>query len=220
MLTRFDHIIIGAASLKQGVEYIQDALGVTLPPGGEHPLMGTHNHLMQLSANTFFEIIAINPAAAALNRPRWFGLDDPFVQQQLQGQPQLLTWAVNHSDINTLVAQTAFNLGEPQALSRGNLNWLFAVPDDGRLLGGGLIPYVLQWQTEHHPAHAMPNLGCTLHSIKLYHPYPDWLMEVLTAIQADAFVEVHPLNKNTPPYLRVELETPSGRHVLKSLQLK
>jgi len=48
------------------------ALGVTIPFGGVHPLMGTHNHLLRLGAALFLEIIAPDPAAGPLPRPRWF----------------------------------------------------------------------------------------------------------------------------------------------------
>ena len=99
MKTALDHIVIGAATVAEGVAYLQSELGATLPAGGEHPRMGTHNHLMQLSESTFLEIIAINPAAPAPARPRWFGLDEPFVQAQLRQQPRLLTWVVNTGDL-------------------------------------------------------------------------------------------------------------------------
>ena len=80
MTTNLDHLVVGAASLEQGVTYIQEQLGVAIPKGGEHPLMGTHNHLMQLGNDVFLEVIAVNPDAPTPDRPRWYGLDDPFVR--------------------------------------------------------------------------------------------------------------------------------------------
>ena len=43
-----DHLTVAALTLEQGIAYVQRALGVAIPPGGTHPLMGTHNHLMRL----------------------------------------------------------------------------------------------------------------------------------------------------------------------------
>src|SRR5439155_21485872 len=71
-----DHLTVAALSLEQGVAYVHRALGVVAPPGGSHPLMATHNHLMQLGDGVFLEIIAPDGRAAP-QRTRWFGLDDP-----------------------------------------------------------------------------------------------------------------------------------------------
>jgi hypothetical protein len=48
MRTRIDHLVIGASSLDQGVAYVEAVLGATMPFGGVHLQMGTHNHLMPL----------------------------------------------------------------------------------------------------------------------------------------------------------------------------
>lgn len=216
MNTQLDHIVIGAANLQQGVDYIHERFGIEMPVGGEHPLMGTHNHLMQLGDNTFFEIIAINPQAPAPQSPRWYGLDDPSICAQLQQQPRLLTWVVNHPLIDSLLANTAFNFGKVIPISRGNLNWLFAVPDDGRILAAGLLPYVMQWQTDGHPAQNMTDLGCRLRRIRLYHPYADWLRNTLKSIDAHNWVEIAALPNQQSPYWEVEMETPNGIQHLSS----
>ncbi|MEZ4676859.1 MAG: VOC family protein [Caldilineaceae bacterium] len=214
--TPFDHIVIGAASIQQGVAYLEQTLGVTLPAGGEHPRMGTHNHLMRLSDRTFFEIIAINPAAAAPNRPRWFGLDDPFVQSQLQRQPRLLTWVVNSTDIHAIHAQSLVPLGEITPQVRGNLEWLITIPTDGHLPGAGLIPTVIQWQVADHPAARMADLGCTLAGLHVYHPYPDWYRQSLAALNLADEILVHPLATNQPPYMVAQFETANGPKALSS----
>jgi ribosomal 30S subunit maturation factor RimM len=73
MQTRIDHLAIGASSLAQGVAYIKDLLGLDIPFGGVHSKMGTHNHLMQLGAHMFLEVIAINVDSEPPQKPRWFG---------------------------------------------------------------------------------------------------------------------------------------------------
>jgi hypothetical protein len=64
-----DHLVIGAASLEQGVAWCEATLGMAPGPGGVHAFMGTHNRLLRIDgpgfANTYLEIIAIDPASAA-----------------------------------------------------------------------------------------------------------------------------------------------------------
>jgi len=213
MLTRLDHIVIGAASLEQGVAYVHEKLGVDIPKGGEHPLMGTHNHVMQLGNEVFLEVVAINPSASPPSRPRWFGLDDAAVLHSISEQPRLLTWVVNTTDLVNLQAQLDFGLGVVTPLTRGDLNWLFAVPDDGRLLAGGLVPHVMQWQTSEHPSNNMADFNCRLIKLTIYHPYASWLESVLSDLQALELVSVQPLNR---AYMTAEIETPNGVCVLSS----
>ena len=61
MPSALDHLVIGATTLQQGVDYVHDTLGIDMPFGGIHHSMGTHNHLVRLGGEVFMEIIAINP---------------------------------------------------------------------------------------------------------------------------------------------------------------
>ena len=102
MLTRLDHLVVAAASLEEGRAYVADRLGVDVPVGGEHRMMGTHNRVMTLGDGVYLEIIAINPELDAPDVPRWFGLDDPAVRVSIAASPRLLTWAVNTDDLEQL----------------------------------------------------------------------------------------------------------------------
>lgn len=219
MTTRMDHIVIAAAHLEQGVDYVREKLGVEIPKGGEHPSMGTHNHLMQLGRDTFLEVIAVNPAAPPPLRPRWFGLDDPAVQHSLVKEPRLLTWVVNTTDLVGLQAKMAFALGDVTPLTRGELSWLFAVPEDGRLLAGGLLPHVMQWQTEFHPSKNMADLNCQLLNLTIHHPYAPWLESILEGLQASDLVTVKSLTEAGQAYISAELQTPNGVCTLDSRNL-
>lgn len=95
MQTRIDHLVIGAADLIQGVQYVKECLGVDMPCGGAHEKMGTHNHLMRLGGDIFLEVIAVNPDDDPPENLRWYGLDDPYIRRQIQSQPIFLTWVVN-----------------------------------------------------------------------------------------------------------------------------
>jgi hypothetical protein len=44
-----DHLVVLATDLASGAAWCEHTLGVAPAAGGEHPLMGTHNRLLQLS---------------------------------------------------------------------------------------------------------------------------------------------------------------------------
>ncbi|MFT7058852.1 MAG: hypothetical protein ACJASV_001357, partial [Pseudorhodobacter sp.] len=73
-MLRLDHIAVAANTLAEGTAWVEAQLGVTLAPGGQHPLMATHNRLLGL-ADDYLEVITINPDAPAPPHPRWFDLD-------------------------------------------------------------------------------------------------------------------------------------------------
>src|SRR5579871_6174839 len=104
-MLQIDHITVAADSLRAGVAYAEAILGLSIPVGGAHPLMGTHNHLLRLGDTLFLEIIAPDPAAPPPSRPRWFALDDPKQRAALAVSPRLATWVVATKDIETSLRQ-------------------------------------------------------------------------------------------------------------------
>ncbi len=208
--TAVDHIVIGAATLEQGADFIKRTLGVDIPFGGVHKTMGTHNLLMQLDERVFLEVIAVNPDIPAPPHPRWFGLDDARVRKCIKTEPTLLTWVVNTQNIQSLLQCTNYPFGIPERISRGDLSWYFGLPEDGRLLAGGLLPYVIEWQIDSHPAGSMRDTGCRLQQIRLFHPNAVWLASVLSSIGVGHQVKIEALADNTAPYMAVTINTPTG----------
>ena len=72
MHNRIDHFAIGADSLEQGQAALENLLGVTVPRGGKHDAMSTHNCVMQTGNESFLEILSIDPDAPGPGRARWF----------------------------------------------------------------------------------------------------------------------------------------------------
>lgn len=206
-MNRLDHIVLAAASLEQGVDYLRERLGVDIPKGGFHRTMGTHNHLMQLGSEAYLELIAIDPAAPAPAFPRWFDLDQALLRAELERQPRLITWVVNTPDIGGLAAAAGFDVGVPTALSRDDLRWEIALPDDGRLLADGLLPYCIQWHSSPHPSLAMADLGCRLESLQVYHNRPQWIAARLQALGAGHLVEVIEIPDSEAPALGATIRT-------------
>ena len=215
-MNRLDHLVVAAASLEQGVDYVRSKLGVEIPRGGLHKTMGTHNRLMQLGNNTYLEVIAIDPDAAIPDRPRWFNLDDTLMRDALSRQPRLITWVVNTTEINKLSQVSGGSIGTPTELSRDNLRWQIALTEDGRLLANGFLPYVIQWHSKPHPSQAMADLGCRLLSFDIYHNRADWLRSRLETIGANHLVSIHALPDSESAYLSANIDTPSGIKVLTS----
>jgi catechol 2,3-dioxygenase-like lactoylglutathione lyase family enzyme len=205
-----DHIVIAAQNLDAGVRFIRDKLGVDIPPGGRHESMGTHNHVMRLGRGSFLEVIAIDPAASAPGRPRWFDLDDPAMAAPLREGPRLVAWVIRTTDIVAAVNAAAISLGTITPLRRDALSWRLTVPDDGHMPGGGTIPHIIEWDAGLRPWEQMADLGCSLAALTLADPDGDWLNEVLRSLGAEALPSVKVV-EGGPPRLSAKIVTPSGR---------
>ena len=215
--TAIDHLAVAARTLQDGVNYVRHTLGVEIPAGGEHPHMGTHNHLMRLGDGVFLEVIAINPEGNLPAQPRWFGLDDPAVRHSIAEHPRLVTWVASTTDLAGATNNAAVDYGVINELSRGDLRWSFALPQDGRLLAAGFLPYLMQWASEPHPSTRMADLGCTLRSITLRHPNAEWLSTQLATINADKLVSIETLAVGSTPEISALISTPSGDKTLSSM---
>lgn len=216
MNAQLDHLVVIAASLDEGVAWCEATLGLTPGPGGQHALMGTHNRLFSIASPVFplayFEIIAIDPAAAPPARRRWFDLDDSALQERLHRDgPQLAHWAARVNDAHAAVAALqaqGIARGAVIAASRptpqGLLQWQITVRDDGQRLYDGCLPTLIQWGAVH-PAAAMPASGVTLSSLELQHPQAETLARACQALDLQG-VPVQP----GPARLRARLQTPKG----------
>jgi hypothetical protein len=208
--TEIDHLVVAATALADGVRWCEQGLGVTPAGGGQHPLMGTHNRLVNLSSPAFprcyLELIAVDPAAAPPGRARWFGLD----ALDLSGGPRLIH-AVLRSD--ALDAQRdgllrlGVDAGRPLAAHRdtpaGRLQWRILVRDDGALPAAGQLPTLIEWQGPH-PADQLPDQGLTLRSLAL----PAWPDAVRRLLAPPAAVTT------AGPSLAATLQGPLGTRTI------
>lgn len=217
MNATLDHLVVAASTLDEGVAWCERTLGITPGPGGQHPLMGTHNRLFSIASENFplayFEIIAIDPLAPAPARRRWFDLDDTNLQARLRRNgPQLVHWVARVDDAHAAVAALRaqkLDRGEVIAASRptpqGLLQWQITVRPDGQRLFDGLLPTLIQWGTVH-PAARMPDSAITLLSIELQHPQAQALAGACHTIGLAGM----PVQVGSTAQLRARLQTPKG----------
>lgn len=203
---QLDHIVITAPSLQIGEDYVRRALGFLPVRGGEHVAMGTHNSLLRLGETTYLEVIAINPAADDPLIPRWFNLD----AIESGDVPRLTTWVARTDDIRTLVENASLRFGEVAPMRRGPLNWLITITPDGSMPGGGIVPTLIQWQTERHPATTLPDSGCSLVRLEGFHPDAAAVSDALASLGLAGAIEIGPLGAQEQPYLVAHIQTPSG----------
>ncbi len=204
-----DHLVVAAASLEEGRDFVLELLGIEIPEGGRHESMGTHNCLMRLGSKSYLEVISIDPEAVQSERPRWYALDDPTIRAQLQSGPRLITWVVRTADIVSAVKASAIALGPITSVSRGSLSWRLTIPSDGHLPGDGVIPHIIEWDGGAQPWEEMPDFGCQLLTLTLKHPDPDWLRQTLTSICVRGFDFVS-ISKGNEAALTATISTPSG----------
>lgn len=210
MLT-LDHIVIAASSLDDGVAFASAALGVSIPPGGAHPQMGTHNRLLRLGDELFLEVIAPDPSVSTA-RPRWFGLDDARMRAALRASPRLVTWVVRTPDIGHALETVPGARGPAIRLTRGTLSWLAAVPDDGSMAFDGTFPTIIEWPAGPHPASQMQDLGCSFVRLDVQHPEGALIASNLEPFFSDERVSI---GRGAEARLSAIVRTPNGERTLR-----
>ncbi|SFO29884.1 Glyoxalase-like domain-containing protein [Roseovarius lutimaris] len=200
---KLDHLAVAAESLEAGRDWVEEHLGVRLQPGGYHAHFGTHNLLLGLEDGLYLEVIAIDPGAEAPAYPRWFDLD------RFEGAPRLNTWICQVEDLADLVARYP-EAGRPVPLSRGDLRWQMAVPEDGVLPYDNMFPAVIEWQGNTHPSARLAPSGARLERLVVCHPEAGALEAALAPVLDDARV----VFESGAAGLRAEFATPSGPRAL------
>jgi hypothetical protein len=210
MEPQIDHLVIAARNLEEGCEHVFGALGVRPLDGGEHTAQGTHNRVLRLGESCYLEVIAINPGAPKPPRTRWFELDSEAMQERLRRKPLLLTWAIRTHRIEELANRSTVPLGVVTPMSRGNLRWRLTITEDGRLPGGGMVPFLIQWDETVHPASRMPDAGCSLVELRGFHPQTDEILSALRSLGADRLLSLEQVPSDDAPRLAALIRTPEG----------
>ncbi len=202
---QLDHLVVTAQTLDAGVEWVEAALGVAPQVGGEHGRMGTHNAVLRLGETTYLEVIASNPGAPSPGRPRWFELD------QMSDAPKLATWVARTEDLGATTSACSAEFGLIERMSRGSLEWLITIPPDGRLVGDGAVPMLIEWLVDEHAAARIGDTGCSLLGLTIFHPRSSWVKAVLDCLGLGPAAITKKLPADERPYLVADIETPLGQ---------
>lgn len=205
MLPNIDHLIFAAPTLEEGIDKIENLLGIRPVIGGQHQGRGTHNALLALE-DIYFEVIAPDPLQPDVARPLWMKTDQAM-------QPHLWTWAAGHPNLLELekkANQHQIPIGEVRSGTRtqpnGNvLKWQLTEP----ILDNesGIMPFFLNWGDTVHPSKTLPQAGKIL-SFKAIHPTPSTVMDQLQKLGINLVVE-----KGEHPKLEASIQTTSGKIV-------
>ena len=135
-----DHLVVAAATLEQGDDYVESRIGVRPQRGGKHVAMGTHNSVLRIGQGVYLEVIAIDPEAIAPKHPRFFELDRPVMQATLRASPRLIHWVARCTDIDALRRASPVDPGPVHPMSRDGLRWSYTIPVHGHPPGAGVLP--------------------------------------------------------------------------------
>lgn len=190
LMSRIDHLIVGAPDLDEGMARVGERLGVGAAPGGQHPGFGTRNALISLGEGTYLEIVAPDPDQPVPEGPRLFGVD------ALEG-PKLVTWVAKGTDLEGLVSRLPRHdsgLGSVHSGGRRQpdgsvLTW--EVTDPFMPREGGVVPFFIDWGHTPHPSLTSPS-GCELVDLSAEHPDADRVRGILDGLGLDLRVEHGP----------------------------
>ena len=207
MRAELDHIVVAAETLDDGCSFVEAYVGVRPQPGGRHVAMGTHNALLSLGPRQYLEVIAIDPDAQTMQRPRWFDLDEPRMRAALAEGPRLIHWVARTDDIDAATRRSRGAHGTVHPMTRADLGWRITIPDDGHLPGGGLVPTLIQWPDARHPTDRMIEMNIRLVALAGEHPEP---APIRTAIAALGLTETFKVSFGRYPRVAAMLRTPRG----------
>ena len=94
----FDHFAVSALTLAEAVSHVEESLGITMGPGGQHSHFATHNRLIGLEEGLYLEAIATDPSVPSPAYPRWFDLDS------FTGTPRITNWICRVDDLDATLA--------------------------------------------------------------------------------------------------------------------
>lgn len=207
MIVAPDHLVVGCATLAQGIDHLARLTGATAVAGGRHALMGTHNAVMKLGPRLYLELLAVDPEAPPPGRPRFFDLDAPAIRDALAVAPSLIGWAARTDDLDDALLRATIAPGVATRMTRGDLTWRLTIPEDGVRPAGGVLPALIEWPPGVHPADRLPDSGVALVELAASHPAPATIREALSAWKLGDAMRV---SYAAMPRLAAMLRTPRG----------
>lgn len=200
-MAQIDHLVWAAPDLDSAVERLEGLTGVRAQPGGAHPGNGTRNALLPLGPRSYLEVLAPDPAQAALAASA--------TALAKLGGPKLHTFAMATDRLDRLAAKMekaslphAGIIPMSRRLPSGRLvRWRLLIPTGHAY--GPLIPFFIDWGDSPHPAEDADQ-GCRLAQLSLTHPDAWSLRPLLGRLGVEVEVAAG------PAAIEAEISTPNG----------
>jgi len=203
-LVALDHLILGAASLAEGLAYVRETFDVDARIGGRHPGAGTENAVIALGGRTYLEVLAPVPGEELA----------PGLEALLAlARPVLWGWALGTDDAGALAARadalgivrTPVADGDRRRPDGTFVRWRnLAV----QLALGEAAPFFIEWSPDcAHPSEDAPAAG-VVRALTVHHPDPDAARAALSRLGFDVDVA-----RADAPALSAEIETNAGVRV-------
>lgn len=184
-MIRLDHFALAAQTLEIGQDYVRKRTGLTVPLGGVHQGMGTHNCLMATGDESYLEIIANDPNQPAPKTPRPFDLDNGAIAAKTAQEPHIQAVILRTDDAArdaTLARAAGVDLGTVVDAARGDLRWVLVLREDRSLALDGAAPALIEWPEGPHVSHAMPDEGLVLTNVTINTPHAEKLNQLFSAL--------------------------------------
>ncbi len=208
-MLQLDHITVIAPSLNEGVEHVRSCLGIDICNGATHSDMGTHNRRLRMGAETYLEVIAIDPSAPPPIGARWFGLDDgDGLLSDWENGIRLKAWVANTDNIDKITTLHGQLLGTKIWLEKA---FHFSLLPDGTLPLKGALPCVIDRAGRPSPSCRFEDHGILLRELVLEHPSPHQITKLF-----DELGITDPPKVRDGPRIRFSalIDTPSGLKTL------
>jgi hypothetical protein len=204
MSLRLDHFISGGRDLDAMIADFTRRTGVAPGRGGRHPGLGTHNALVSLGSDVYFELLAVDPTQRASRAGTMGGRIDAFEA------PRLFAYMVKSEGLERQrdvlarhgIGADLFDASRDTPDGR-TLRWRLLVPHDNPF--GDFVPKFIDWLDTVHPA-TTSTPGCAFERFDLGHPQALRLDELLRELDAGVWVE-----QADAPRMRLSMQTPRGR---------
>ncbi|MEM8497598.1 MAG: VOC family protein [Pseudomonadota bacterium] len=189
MSSPVDHLIFATPDLQEGIDYLQDLLGLRAVIGGAHPGLGTRNALLPLGQACYLEVIGPDSEQSDFAGNRPFGIDD------VQGCGQLACWAARREGLaafkDSINAGVSI-LGDVIPMSRQTptgelLEWqmsFLGIADSNMLT---VLPFFIDWDVTPHPSTQCRGQAL-LKSLEIEYPQPQSILPLIDALELEVAV--------------------------------
>lgn len=206
MKVSLDHVLWAVPERDAGMALFERLTGVAPVIGGAHPGFGTRNALSSLSADTYLEILAPDPAQDLTGT---WGADVAALSA-----PCMYTFCLACDDLEQVAARasaTGVTVEAPIAMSRRTpegdlLQWRIMRMRDDRW--PGRLPFFIDWGDTPHPGKSTPG-GTRLTELYVLDVDPAPLSSLFRAIECAV-----PVHAGAAFGLVASYDTPKGKVVL------